>query len=292
MEPEQYTYDEKRQISRQLKNITQIHLERDWKRLKEIDENPISPFCRTGNKVIDFFSLVERLNTKGRKGYSYYDILYNFDTLKEQPIMKQMIDKTNRNTIYKQARDIKLYYGSVNIFKATIARQLYMKYKPNTVLDFTMGWGGRLAGACSLNIPKYIGIDSNYNLEKCYKDMVSWIQNKSTTTVELFFTDCLKIDYSLLNYDMVLTSPPYYNFEIYTGTNRRTKDEWDKEFYEPIFRETFKHLQIGGRYCLNINQEILDRVAIGVLGREYEMIPLNISPRGSYKEYIYVWTRF
>jgi len=291
MEPEQYTYDEKRQITQYVKRITIESLERDWLRLKNTIL-PISPYCRIGNKAIDYFTLVERLNTKGQKGYSYYDILYNMKYLKENPSMKRMLDKTKRPNIYKEALDIKLYHGSVAVFKSTIAKELYMKYNPKTILDFTMGWGGRLLGACSLNVPKYIGIDSNYSLEKCYRDMVTWLENKSTTKVELFFRDCLKIDYSLLNYDMVLTSPPYYNLEIYTGTNRRTKDEWDKEFYEPIFRETFKHLQIGGHYCLNINEEILDRVAIRVLGDKFEKIPMNISPRGSYKEYIYVWIKF
>jgi hypothetical protein len=290
MEFENYTYDEKREITKNFRNIIEANLEKDWIRLKECP-NEISPYCRIGNNSIDYFTLVERLNTKGNKGYSYYDLLYNFETLKEQPIIKRMLEKTKRPDKYKQVRDIKLYHGSVAVFKSTIARQLYMKYNPKVVLDFTMGWGGRLIGAASLNVSKYIGIDSNNNLESCYRDMVSWLKPKSITDIELHFTDCLKIDYSLLKYDMVLTSPPYYNLEIYSGTTHKSKDQWDKEFYEPIFRETFKHLQQGGYYCLNINDDILNRVALRTLGDYSSKIPLNISPRSSYKEFIYVWRK-
>ena len=37
--------------------------------------------------------------------------------------------------------------------------EIYHLFNPHTVLDPTMGWGGRLVGACVLDVPKYIGID-------------------------------------------------------------------------------------------------------------------------------------
>ena len=50
--------------------------------------------------------------------------------------------------------------------------QIYNMYKPQSVLDFTMGWGGRLIGACAYNVPMYIGIDANKNLIEPYKKMI------------------------------------------------------------------------------------------------------------------------
>ncbi len=46
-------------------------------------------------------------------------------------------------------------------------------YKPTRVLDFCSGWGDRLAGVSAANVPFYIGIDSNNDLVKPYKEMIT-----------------------------------------------------------------------------------------------------------------------
>ena len=45
-----------------------------------------------------------------------------------------------------------------------MAMEIYTKYQPTTVLDFCAGWGGRLVGACALNIKEYIGIEMNTDI--------------------------------------------------------------------------------------------------------------------------------
>ena len=96
--------------------------------------------------------------------------------------------------------------------------ELYSRFKPKSVLDFTMGWGGRLVGACALDVPNYIGIDSNKQLKEPYQRMVKLLNKLGTNTkINLMFKDALKVDYSKLDYDCVLTSPPYYNVEVYEG---------------------------------------------------------------------------
>ena len=37
----------------------------------------------------------------------------------------------------------------------------------------------------------------------------------STTKIRMYFEDATKFDYSKIEYDMVLTSPPYYALEKY-----------------------------------------------------------------------------
>jgi hypothetical protein len=105
-----------------------------------------------------------------------------------------------------------------------------------------------------------------------------------------------KFDYSKLDYDMVFTSPPYYNLELYSGTKKRSKKEWEEDFYTPIFTNTFKYLKSGGFYCLNISQKIYNDIAKKILGEANELILLKKSPRfkkekENYKEYIYVWKK-
>jgi hypothetical protein len=204
-----------------------------------------------------------------------------------------------------------LYYGSISIFRPTIAAKLYAYLKPSCVLDFTMGWGGRLVGAVILNVPKYIGIDYNTNLEEPYKKMSEYFiknnKNQNTNTkIELYFQDALTIDYSKMDYDMVFTSPPYYNKEIYGSKEMiyKTNDEWDEKFYKPVFKATWDGLKIDGYYCLNIPQCIYDKICIPLFGEAVEMIELKkyarVLPKKEtkqlnvgqkYKEFIYIWKK-
>jgi hypothetical protein len=87
---------------------------------------------------------------------------------------------------------------------------IYNKYKPKSILDMNMGWGGRFVGACALDVEKYTGIDINTKLFKPYKDMTKFLDNKTKTKITLYFEDSVKFDN-----DLVLTSPPYYNIEMY-----------------------------------------------------------------------------
>jgi hypothetical protein len=191
-------------------------------------------------------------------------------------------------------RIFNMYFGSVNIFKPTIAMNIYYKYKPKSILDMTMGWGGRLVGACALDIPNYTGIDLNKDLIKPYAEMVDVLSNYSTTKITLIFKDALKVDYSKIHYDLVLTSPPYYNIEQYSHQPRINKDEWDETFYKPLVLKTWKHLQKGGHYCLNVPKDVYERVLKNILGKAHALIPLVKSkrtPNEKYKEFIYVWLK-
>jgi DNA modification methylase len=114
------------------------------------------------------------------------------------------------------------------------------------------------------------------------------------------FCDALTVDYSALKYDMVFTSPPYYDLEQYgtrESTTARTKEEWDNTFYRPLFRETYQYLAKGGHYCLNIPVEIFERVCRDILGEPWKRVSLKKSDRQQtdsskkYVEYVYIWKK-
>jgi hypothetical protein len=300
MDKNNYSLEEKKELQKQLKLITEDDAKKDYLKLVEEAKNITNTMKRTGLKIVNFFTEVERLNTIGKENMCFYDIYYNRFNLPWKYIDNVLENyyKINRKeaTIKNWKSIQQLYFGSITIFKPLIAIEIYKKFNPNTILDFTMGWGGRLIGACVLNIPKYIGIDLNTNLEEPYKNMKTFMGDLSKTEIELYFEDAVNFDYSKLDYDMVLTSPPYYNIELYTGTKKRSKKEWEEDFYIPIFTNTFKYLKSGGFYCLNISQKIYNDIAKKILGEAIEIIPLNKSSRFTkeknvYKEYIYVWKK-
>lgn len=297
----------KHYIAKQIKNISEEEADEDYKNLTEIEPDEISAGTKVGNKFVDYFTFSERLKTKGKENLNFYEFFEKRNSMKKRHYIKNLLKynmKNNPNmSIYKLWYKVfSLYFSSISLFKPVLAVEVYNKYKPTSVLDPTMGWGGRLVGACALDIPKYIGIDINKNLEKPYSEMVDKLQELGTKTdIKLIFQDALKIDYSKLDYDMVFTSPPYYNIEIYQGTTHKTKEEWDNQFYFPLFEKTFKNLKQNGVYILNVPQEVYERVCVPLLGKAHEMFPLKIIKRGSskkktgeaydidYMEYMYVW---
>jgi len=300
MNPHQYTRKQKRKIANQLFSTSSQKIIEEFEKLSSIGCDKSRTFGKIGNNVVNYFTLEERLETVGNKGVSFYDVWKNRGKISKQyPYVKKVLAyyEKNYNTypeikVWKRIYD--LYYGSITIFRPLQAMEVFCRFKPTSVLDFTMGWGGRLVGACALDIEHYIGIDNNMNLKKPYEKMVKLLEPISKTKIQLLFEDALKIDYSKLKYDMVLTSPPYYNTEIYGNSAIIEKNKWNTEFYAPLFFETYKYLQSGGHYCLNISKEIYETIGKKVLGSCKIKIPMKKFKRttgNQNDEYIYVWIK-
>lgn len=284
-------------IAKKIKNITEEEAIRDYEHMKEINLKKITNETRIGNKFVDYFTFLERLETISKKGMNYFDFIKDTEYHKKKYIQNLLNYQKGDDKYVALYRVFKLHCGSIGLFKPLTAMEIYSKFKPTSVLDFTMGWGGRLVGACALDIPNYIGIDSNQNLKEPYKNMVKVLKQLNTKTkIKLMFKDALKVDYSKLDYDCVLTSPPYYNIEIYTGTKQKTEEEWNEDFYKPLFTKTYKHLKKGGKYILNIPKYVYENVCIDLLGKANMKIPLkkkahpkNTKTEQDYTEFLYVW---
>ena len=279
-----------------IQEITEERADKDYEKLRKIDCNNIDELSQailTGNNFVDYFTKIRRLETASKKGISFYDLMETKSKYRGKNWIDSYLEKYG-DTTASWLRIFSLYFGSISVFKPIVAMNVYCKYKPRSVLDFTMGWGGRLVGACALNVERYTGIDMNTSLKKHYDNMVDKLKEHTTTKITLLFKNALKVDYSKIDYDLVLTSPPYYNIETYKGQQKMDKDKWDAEFYEPIFTKTWKHLKKGGYYCLNVPEEVFTRVCLKVLGKPTEYIPLHKNkrrPDETYKEFIYVWRK-
>ena len=255
---------------------------------------------RLGNDIVDKFTMMERLHTKGHVGIDFYTFWYNKAHFKKVGYVQNML-----KYYAKEGRDItdirvwkyifNLYFSSITIFRPVMAMEVYCRFPCRiAVLDPTMGWGGRLVGACALDLPKYIGVDANVHLDPLYREMCAFLQPRSKTNIELFFQDALTVDYAKLKYDVVFTSPPYYNIEIYRkkGQETKTKEEWNETFYKPLFEKTWSAMQSPGYYILNVPQEVYESSCIPILGKSQKKIELKKQKRGNaYTEYIYVWMK-
>ena len=300
---ETFTNEEKIQIAQQIKNISLNIIEKEYKELINIGENAcnMSERCLIGNNIVDYFTFVQRLETKGKYHVNYFDFLNNIEKFKEKHFIQNMLEyyekvknkknKKNKYVVLKEVYNICI--SANNIIRPIVYMEIYNKYKPHTILDFCAGWGGAVLAASCLNIHKYIGIEINKSLQEPYNNLTNFLKEKSNTELEIHFTDALTVNYESLNYDFVFTSPPYYFIQKYeNNTIYKNKKEMDEIFYKPLFSKTFDGLKKGGHYILNINKEIYNRVCISLFGEAHDIYHYKKSKRqNNYKEMIYVWKK-
>ena len=303
MYEESFSKEEKEVIANSIKSIVEEDIDKEFNDLKQIgrDAKNKSDRCRIGNNVVDFFTFKERLETRGKYNVNFYEFIANIEEFKKKKFIATMLDyydkvknkngTKNKYIVWKETYNICI--SAINIFRPIFAMEIYNKYKTERVLDFCAGWGGRLVGACALNVKKYIGIDINNSLKEPYDKLVQLMKNNSSTEIEMIFNDALIVDYSILEYDTAFTSPPYYFLEKYANnTEYASKNEMNAKFYKPLFEKTYKYLKQGGHYILNINNEIYDSVCVPLFGPAHDSFSLKKSKRqNNYTEYVYVWKK-
>jgi 16S rRNA G966 N2-methylase RsmD len=271
----------------------------DFINLQNIDLSNAKPESRCGLKFLNYFTLVERLNTKGNKNISFFDFIENFDEeVYGRPYYKKTYEKLLKEypeeNYFKKAKKIfNIYYGSIAAFRPVVAMNIFEKYKPTNVLNVCSGWGGMVVAAAALNVASITAIDSNTNLKQPYEDMKQSLCKYSSTEINFIIDDIFNVDLSAINYDMVILSPPYFKKEVYNDMPHvyRTKKEWLTKFYNPLFLFIFSHLKENGKMIVNVPKEVYEQSLIPLFGAADSFLPLVKHKRKTcnYEEFIYVY---
>jgi 16S rRNA G966 N2-methylase RsmD len=290
---------DKTQIVKELKDVTFPEVLKDWleivSKTPEVIEN-LNGRSRLGCNLIDYYFFEQRIETIGNKGINFFQFVDDIENYKKKKYIQTLLTYCENHNRYKDSVIKKYYYcyglcfGRINAFKITNALQIYNRYHPSiAVVDPFCGFGGRLVGAMIKNI-NYIGIDLNKDLEQGYLSLIKDFREKTTSKIDLLFQDSNSIDYSKYKYDMVFTSPPYENIEIYKHMERKSIEEWNK-FYKEIFQKLWDSLEPNGTYIININEKIYIKILEPLFGPSMESILLKKSSKNDYKEYIYIWKK-
>jgi hypothetical protein len=145
-------------------------------------------------------------------------------------------------------------------------------------------------------LESYTGIEINHALKEPYRQLVSFLETQHPSCakkINMCFTDALNVDYSLLWYDFVFTSPPYYFIQKYENNcHFSNKEEMNEKFYFPLFQKTFASLQPNGVYAINVCKEVYTSVLLKLFGEPDECFPYKKSKRqNNYHEIVYVWKK-
>ena len=250
------------------KSITTKELHKDLENLNKFDAvTNANNFA--GNPFLYHFQFKNLLKCRRQDGRTIYDIHNNLEEWNKLIESTRQRNRGGRTAAGNVFECFRINLGSVVMFKSTTAKYLYKKYGATSVLDPTAGWGGRMLGAWSLGID-YTGIDTNVEMVTAYKNMIEFLNeytgfdNPNLTMVndaklKMIWQSCLDVDFSTIDYDFVLTSPPYVNLEIYEHMELWGSNEaFYRSFFIPLWEKCVKHIKTGGRVCFNVSPKMYE----------------------------------
>ena len=145
-------------------------------------------------------------------------------------------------------------------FKITLTKAVIQHFKPRSVLDPSAGWGDRLLGAAAAGV-KYLGVDPNPRMRPVYSEMMKFVRDRDRVrgnNLEVITDDFLKAEI-LESFDLVFTSPPFFDFEVYNTEDenqslvgRETLEEWIEQFFFPYLSKAFDLLGEGGHFVIYV----------------------------------------
>eukprot|EP01124_Arcella_intermedia_P007717 TRINITY_DN14779_c0_g1_i1.p1 TRINITY_DN14779_c0_g1~~TRINITY_DN14779_c0_g1_i1.p1 ORF type:complete len:735 (+),score=182.46 TRINITY_DN14779_c0_g1_i1:21-2225(+) len=171
-----------------------------------------------------------------------------------------------REECYRQVKEC-------NQFKPSVALCVYKTLKATRILDFSAGWGDRLIAAMAHRVMRYVGVDPNISLKTGHLEAVHTLYPLAypSQTENLkdpsSFPDNIQIIYSPFQtavlpegqtYDLIFTSPPFFDFEIYSKNPGQSVDQypefysWMENFLFTSLSKAWSVLDIDGYLALHI----------------------------------------
>jgi len=152
-------------------------------------------------------------------------------------------------------------------FKPNVAKVLYDKLGSKNILDFSAGWGDRLAGFYASETSEYyVGIDPRKENHPIYKEQSEFYDThrsifEPNKKVEFICSPAEDVDFTKYNdtFDTVFTSPPYFNVERYSYDDTQSWvkykeiNEWNEQFLQRTLKNLWCSVKSGGYLLVNIS---------------------------------------
>ena len=246
-----------------------VYVKKDWFARSEYEWNRSDNLIKrlnVGNKSSNYFQQKNRWSVDGsvspgplrtwKNEKFMYTLLGSLFTLKFPKVDK---------SILRTCISLRKYICSQ--FKPNVAKAIYDKHKCKNILDFSAGWGDRLAGFYASDYGElFVGIDPRKENHPIYEQQAQFYQKHSTffendKKHELICSPAEDADLSKYEgmMDIVFTSPPYFNVERYSHDDTQSWvrykniDLWNKNFLQKAIKNVWKTLRKGGILLVNIS---------------------------------------
>jgi len=153
--------------------------------------------------------------------------------------------------------------SKVTIYRPLLTKRIVEAFGAKNVLDVCVGWGGRMIGSACVDGVSYTGIEP---YTKTFNGLQKIKEELQLETVTLY-NDVAEGVLPTLHrqYDLAITSPPYYNLELYSDEETQSHhfgnyEEWVEYFLQPVVYGVLDKLVEGGKSCWSVKNFKTDQV--------------------------------
>ena len=245
-----------------------LERKRDWISLvkKEVIENgniaPIDARSRPGHRLLDHHMphFWDVTNYKGKSVRS----LFTQEAVEKALLTNICMHSTPYKSEIRRMLLMTGGLGNVTKYRTVTAKSIVKFYGAKKVLDPCIGWGGRMLGALAAGA-EYVGCEPDPNtiqgLRGILEDLPNDIKTKATIIGEAAEVGLENI---IGEFDMILTSPPYFNLEVYTGGDQSmerypTWELWRDNWLKVIILKCLSLLRDGGVSCWSVKNFKTDK---------------------------------
>ena len=209
-----------------------------------------------GRKSTNYFHQLARWKVGHAKHVSPYRswTIKKFHQTFLNPLWTLDMLEVNNKTL-RMCIQMRMYMAAQ--YPPAVAKSLYNLFEAKDVLDFSMGWGDRLAGFHASNAESYTGIDPNQEVFDNYPRQNELYETYKKT--EFINAPAEDVDLGNRKFDMIFTSPPYFHLEKYSADENqswkrygKSIDLWLEKFLFATLNKCWDSLKDGGTMIINI----------------------------------------
>ena len=143
------------------------------------------------------------------------------------------------------------------MYRPQMAKMVVTNLGAKRVLDPCAGWGGRMLGSVAAGA-EYIAFEPN---TETYEGLLKLIKLLGIEDkVRIIKDSALEMDkYDIGEFDLILTSPPYFDLEVYSHEDTQsikgcdTYSMWVNNFLKPLIELSISHMKQNGWSCWNVH---------------------------------------
>lgn len=216
-------------------------------------ERVVRPYSTIGTSACASF-FPNRFHAKRRGDRSAWEMWHDDSTLRKA--IRLQLDSGHPTTPERVLKAVVMFSRTPSVFRPVMAKHMYSTYCPKggVVWDPCAGYGGRLLGAMSAGVGKYIATDLEPETVKGNVALAKALGEDSRCRV--LEADASSFD-PAEDLDFVFTSPPYYDLEVYgeefeNSLRALSVEQWAEAFLGSIIDKSFLRLKVGGYLALNL----------------------------------------
>jgi hypothetical protein len=175
-------------------------------------------------------------------------------------------------------------------FNATVMISILKLLKPKKILDPSSGWGDRLISSIAYGC-SYTGVDPSNCMNPIYHEIIDKLASKDRNKdYKIIHNGFENVDIEENSYDLVFTSPPFFDFELYENDESQsiskfnTLEKWLNGFMFPLIDKSNKALVTKGYLGLYIS----DYTGVSFINQIFKYIKNNIKTL-NYQGDIHFW---